>query len=63
MLASFQTNAEDNDGALKTLQTAAEHNPDNRFVRWQLSDALLRLNRKDEAAAAAKSVLEGERGT
>ncbi len=59
MLASFQTNAEDNEGALKTLQTAAEHNPDNRYVRWQLSEALLKLNRKDEAVAAAKSALDG----
>ena len=59
MLASFQTRAGDNEGALKTLQTAAEQNPDNRPLQWQISEALLKLDRKDEAAAAAKSVLDG----
>lgn len=58
-LASLQTAAEDNQGALKTLQAAADQNPEDRSVRLQLSQALLRLDRKDEAAAAAKSVLDG----
>jgi predicted Zn-dependent protease len=44
--------------ALKTLQTAAAQNPDDHFVKQQMGDTLLRLNRKDEAAAVAKSLLE-----
>jgi tetratricopeptide (TPR) repeat protein len=58
-LASLQTAADDNAGALKTLETAADHNPDDRTVRLSLSNALERLGRNDEAAAAAKSVLDG----
>ena len=59
MLAASQTSSGDNEGALKTLQAAADQSPDNRFLRWQISEALLKLDRKDEAAAAAKSVLDG----
>jgi tetratricopeptide (TPR) repeat protein len=58
-LASLQTNAEDYNAALKTLQTASDQNPDDRTVRLRMSDALFHLNRMDEAAAAAKSVLDG----
>lgn len=58
-MASLQTAADDNAGALKTLESAADHNPDDRSVRLSLSNALLRLGRNDEAAAAAKSVLDG----
>jgi transglutaminase-like putative cysteine protease/tetratricopeptide (TPR) repeat protein len=58
-LASLQTLAEDNEGALATLQSAADQNPDDRSVRLQLSNALLALDHKEEAAAAAKSVLDG----
>jgi Flp pilus assembly protein TadD len=57
-LAQMQLAAEDNNGALTTLQSAADHHPEDSNVRLQLSDTLLRLHRMDEAAAAAKSVLE-----
>jgi tetratricopeptide (TPR) repeat protein len=57
-LAQMQLAEEDNNGALTTLQTAADQHPDDNNVRLQLSETLLRLQRKDEAAAAAKSVLE-----
>jgi len=56
-MASLQTKAQDHPGALKTLQKAAELNPGNATVVIQLSQALLKLDRKDEAQAAAKSVL------
>ncbi|HEV2275329.1 MAG TPA: DUF3857 domain-containing protein [Acidobacteriaceae bacterium] len=56
-LATLQARAEDNDGALKTLQSAAASHPDDLAVRLKLSQALQRLGRNDEAAAAAKSVL------
>jgi tetratricopeptide (TPR) repeat protein/transglutaminase-like putative cysteine protease len=57
--AKLQTDAGDNLGALKTLQSAAEQNPEARPVRLQLSEALLRLDRKEEAAAVAKSAIDG----
>jgi transglutaminase-like putative cysteine protease/tetratricopeptide (TPR) repeat protein len=59
LLASYEMGAEDYTAALKTLQSAAEQHPDDRSLRLQLSNALLHLNRNDEAAAAAKSVLDG----
>jgi tetratricopeptide (TPR) repeat protein len=59
LLASLQISAEDYNAALKTLQSAADNHPDDRSVRLQLSDVLHRLNRNDEAAAAAKSALDG----
>jgi tetratricopeptide (TPR) repeat protein len=58
-LAGMQIAGGDNEGALKTLQVAARVTPDNHLVRARMSDVLRRLNRKDEAAAAAKSVLDG----
>src|ERR1035438_8336841 len=58
-LASLQNNAHDYNGALRTLNTAAEQSPDDRHIRIQISYTLLHLNRKEEAAAAAKSVLDG----
>jgi predicted Zn-dependent protease len=58
-LASLETAADDNAGALKTLETVADRNPDDRSVRVRLSETLVRLDRKDEAAAAAKSALAG----
>jgi len=58
-LAGLQTNAQDYASALKTLETAAEQNPDDKIVRLQESEALRRLHRNDEAAAAARSVLDG----
>jgi len=58
LLAQMQLAAEDNNGALTTLQSAADRHPEDNNVRLQLSDTLLRLQRKDEAAASAKSLLE-----
>ena len=58
-LVSLQMAAEEYASALKTLQTTAELNPEDRRLELKMSDALLHLNRKDEAAAAAKSVLDG----
>lgn len=57
-LGAMQTNADDYAGALKTYEDAAERNPDNRLVRVQVAETLVRLNRNDEAAAAAKSALD-----
>ena len=59
VLANLQTNAGDSAGALKTLEKAADEDQDDRAVRIQLSEALFRMNRMDEAAAAAKSALDG----
>ncbi len=58
-LSGIQTNAGDNEGALKTLTAAAEHNPDDRNLRIQEGESLIRLGRKDEAAAAARFALDG----
>ncbi len=58
-LATLQSNANDNAGALKTLETAADHSPDDRNIRVQMSQVLVDLNRMDEAAAAARSALDG----
>ncbi|HMG84919.1 MAG TPA: DUF3857 domain-containing protein [Terracidiphilus sp.] len=58
-LGSMQSNGGDYASALKTYEDATEHNPDNRILRVQEGEALVRLNRNDEAAAAAKSALDG----
>ncbi len=58
-LASLETKADDYNAALKTLQAAADQNPDNRNIQLQISDALIHLHRNDEAVAAAKSVMDG----
>ena len=58
-LAGMQTSANDYEGALKTYEDAAERNPDNRILRVQVGETLVRLKRNDEAAAAAKSALDG----
>jgi transglutaminase-like putative cysteine protease/tetratricopeptide (TPR) repeat protein len=58
-LASLENQAEDYEGALKTLQASAEKNPDDRSIQLQISNELLRLDRKEEAAAAARAVLDG----
>ena len=58
-LGLMQSSAGDYNGALKTFEDAAEHNPDNRFLRVKEGEVLLRLNRNDEAVAAAKSALDG----
>jgi len=56
-LASLQTKAEDHAGALKTLEKAAELNPADKTLQIEVSKELLKLDRRDEAIAAAKSVL------
>jgi transglutaminase-like putative cysteine protease/Flp pilus assembly protein TadD len=58
-LVSLQVAAQNYSAALKTLQAVADQNPDNRYVRLQIAETLLHLKRNDEAAAAAKSVLDG----
>jgi uncharacterized protein HemY len=58
-LAALETNAQDYAAALKTLEATAEQYPDNRMVRLQESESLRRLNRNEEAAAAARSALDG----
>ena len=58
-LAQFQNSAQDYEGERKTLEAAAHENPEDRTVRVRLSNTLLLLNRKDEAAAVAKSALDG----
>ncbi len=58
-LAGMQLGAQDYEGALKTLETAGRANPDNHLIRARQSDILRRLDRKDEAAAAARSALDG----
>lgn len=56
-LAALQVVAQDDNAALKTLQAAAEHHPDDAALRLQTADLLARIGRKDEAGAAAQSVL------
>ena len=58
-LANLQTNADDKVGALKTLEAAAKQNPDDRNLRVQMSQTLVYLGRTQEAAAVAKSALDG----
>jgi len=58
-LAGLQRTAGDYASELKTLEAAADQSPENRYIRVQESEALTRLNRKEEAAAAAKSALDG----
>ncbi len=58
-LAGLERTAGDYATELKTLESAADQAPDNREIRVQESEALVRLNRNEEAAAAAKSALDG----
>ncbi len=57
-LTGMQSAEGENESALKTLEAAAHANPDNRMIRARQSDILRRLDRKDEAEAAAKSALD-----
>ncbi len=59
LLAFWQTEAEDHSAALRNLELLTTANPDDRRIRLELSNALLAAHRNDEAAAAAKSVLDG----
>ncbi len=58
-LAQLQNSTQDYESERKTLEAAAHENPEDRTVRVRLSNTLLLLNRKDEAAAVAKSALDG----
>ena len=58
-LASMQTNAGDDQGALKTLETASAQHPEDRMFPVQMGAVLIRLNRKQEAAAAARLAMDG----
>ena len=58
-LAGLERTAGDYATELKTLEAAAGQAPDNREIRVQESEALVRLNRNEEAAAAARSALDG----
>jgi len=58
-LSHIESLADDKEEALKTLETAVKNNPDDRQLRAQESSALVALNRMPEAAAVAKSALDG----
>ncbi len=58
-LSYLQIEAGEDQPALKTLQAAADNSPEDRSIRLALSDAYFRVGRKEEAAAVAKSVLDG----
>jgi tetratricopeptide (TPR) repeat protein/transglutaminase-like putative cysteine protease len=58
-LANLENNSDDKLGALKTLETATKQSPDDRNLRVLLSQTLVSLDRMQEAAAAAKSALDG----
>jgi tetratricopeptide (TPR) repeat protein len=58
-LGNLQMLAKDDQGALRTYETAAGQNPDNRELRIQVAGTLVRMHRYDEASAAAKSALDG----
>jgi predicted Zn-dependent protease len=58
-LANLETLADNKQGAFTTLEAAAKQNPDNLLLRVQMSQALVDLDRMEEAAAAAKSALDG----
>jgi tetratricopeptide (TPR) repeat protein/transglutaminase-like putative cysteine protease len=58
-LASLKSAANDNEGALKTLEGAAAQNPDNHGLAVMMGNILIRLHRNEEAAAAARSAMEG----
>ena len=63
ILAGYQNEAGDHEAALKTLTSAADKEPENLAIRLQEANTLLLLKRNDEAAAAAKSVLDGNDGS
>jgi transglutaminase-like putative cysteine protease/tetratricopeptide (TPR) repeat protein len=58
-LASLETKANDFESTLKTLEAAAREHPDDRNLRVQVGETLISLHRNEEAAAAAKSALDG----
>lgn len=58
-LVKMQRDAHDYAGALKTLQAASDQAPEDKILRVEIGETLLLLNRKEEAAAAVKSALDG----
>jgi hypothetical protein len=57
--SALETGNGDDEGALKTLEAAANVHADDRGLQLNVSMALLHLHRNEEAAAAAMSVLDG----
>lgn len=58
-LATSQLGQRDYNSALKTLQAASEQHPDDHNLKIQMAEALVHLERKDEAAAALKAAVDG----
>ncbi|HEX8713237.1 MAG TPA: DUF3857 domain-containing protein, partial [Terracidiphilus sp.] len=58
-LGLLESNAGDYNAALKTLEAASSQHPDNRELQTQVSETLVHLGRKQEAAASAKAALDG----
>ena len=58
-LSAMYTAANDHEGALKTLETSAAQNPENRLLPIEMGNVLIRLHRNQEAAAAARSAIDG----
>ena len=58
-LAGLKSAANDDEGALKTLEGASSQSPDNRAIPVMMGNILIRLHRNEEAAAAARSALDG----
>ncbi len=58
-LAALQKSQNDDQGALETLQAASAAHPDDRMIKVQLANTFHQLHRESEAAAAAKSAMDG----
>lgn len=58
-LAALQKQESDNQGALETLQSASAAHPDDRMIKVQLANTFHRLHRESDAAAVAKSAMDG----
>jgi tetratricopeptide (TPR) repeat protein/transglutaminase-like putative cysteine protease len=58
-LAALKSAANDDEGALKTLEGASAQSPENHAIPVMMGNILIRLNRNEEAAAAARTALEG----
>jgi tetratricopeptide (TPR) repeat protein len=58
-LAGLKSAANDDEGALKTLEGAVSEHPENHALPVLMGNILIRLHRNEEAAAAARSAMEG----
>jgi transglutaminase-like putative cysteine protease/tetratricopeptide (TPR) repeat protein len=58
-LAALESSDGDFGTALRTLQAAAAKNPEDRMLALNVGQALLHMNRNEDAAAAIKKVLDG----